>query len=353
MMKQTAPTRTQRSDAGLVSIMVTMVMMLVITLIVIGFSQISRREQSQSRDRQHSTQAFLAAESGVNDARVAIQAGLAAGTLQDKTECGINAGTPQVYRDNLQPVIDSANDVSYSCLLVSTQLPDLLQDVPLDSGGVVVPITPVSGTIRTIHLKWTAPGVTTTAGCPGGIGSLPASTGWACRYGMLRVDMVGTSPLNRAALSSSQKAFFLYPTTGAAPAVDYNSPITKGAVRAMRCTVTDCRVDILVSGSTANNLMMRFNSVYLAGTVQLTVDNPAGNPVLLKGAQAQVDVTGKAQDVLRRIQVRLSLLNKSDSPGYALISGSAICKRFSVSDTLFIKANDIQGQDSQNPMCVP
>jgi Tfp pilus assembly protein PilX len=56
-------------QAGMVSIMVTMILMVVLSLIVIGFAQIARRNSRQSLDRQLSTSAFYAAEAGVNDVR--------------------------------------------------------------------------------------------------------------------------------------------------------------------------------------------------------------------------------------------------------------------------------------------
>jgi len=59
----------QRNQSGMVSIMVTMILMIVMSLIVVGFAQVSRRNQRVALDRQLSTQAFYAAESGVNDAR--------------------------------------------------------------------------------------------------------------------------------------------------------------------------------------------------------------------------------------------------------------------------------------------
>ena len=59
-------------ERGVVSIMVSIVLMAVMTLIVLGFSEIARRDQRQTLDRQLSNQAFYAAEIGVNDAQQAI-----------------------------------------------------------------------------------------------------------------------------------------------------------------------------------------------------------------------------------------------------------------------------------------
>jgi hypothetical protein len=94
------------------------------------------------------------------------------------------------------------------------------------------------------------------------------------------------------------------------------------------------------------------NSFYADGTVDITATGPGGT-VKLADAQALVDVTGKAQDVLRRIQVRMSLVSTNKVSGDALESSSGICKRFSLTPTSFTKDPGIIVNDPTNPMCGP
>src|SRR5437762_1324315 len=56
----------KNKDRGVASIIVTFMFLLVISLIVVAYGRIIRREQQQSLDRQLSTAAFYAAESGIN-----------------------------------------------------------------------------------------------------------------------------------------------------------------------------------------------------------------------------------------------------------------------------------------------
>jgi Tfp pilus assembly protein PilX len=58
----------RKDQEGMVSIIVTMIIMVLLGLIVLGFAQLSRREQRQSLDRQLAVQAQYAAESGINQA---------------------------------------------------------------------------------------------------------------------------------------------------------------------------------------------------------------------------------------------------------------------------------------------
>jgi hypothetical protein len=73
----------------------------------------------------------------------------------------------------------------------------------------------------------------------------------------------------------------------------------------------------------------------------------------MQGAQAVIDSTGKAQDVLRRIQVHVPLTPSSENSlsDYALQSSEALCKRFIVMDSYF--DNQVTGVTSTNPLCQP
>lgn len=341
------------SEKGMVSIIVTIVMMMVISMIVLGFAQISRTEQKQSLDRQLSSQAFLAAESGVNDAREVISQAVKNGqSIPAKTQCGPGlAGNPYY---NLNPTLDTG--VSYSCLLVTTKLNNIKQEVPADGSGVALPLHPVApGRIQTLHLSWALPTSVNPSGCSSSIpaASFPAVTDseWDCPYGVLRMDIVPTDTLSRGALSANQKTVFFYPLNHAGPYnINYGS--LKGAVTPMSCTASSCTASITGMNVGITNYSMRFSSIYNSGTVTVTADGTTGPNMLLQDAQALVDVTGKAQDVLRRIEVRLALTGNGSSV-YGIESGGAICKRFGISSSKFTVPNDVNPQDPTNPMCQP
>ncbi len=343
--------------------MVTMVLMLVITLIVLGFAQVSRRELRQSLDRQLSAQAFMAAESGVNDARHALARTLADGReVQDKTECETSP-TPANAASNpyaANPVIDADNDIAYTCLLVTTKAEDIFQPVSADCTSSVIPLRPETGAIGTININWQlSERPAAISSCPAAVpasGSFPNSGSWACPYGVLRIDLVpiDTNVLKRGDLMANQRAAFLYPTRAVgSPTLDYAT--ARGRVAPMSCTLDGCSIRITgVSGS--NDYAMRVSAIYNAGNLTVTADDSSGNPLTLTGAQAVVDSTGKAQDVLRRVQVRFFIIPAGDNANgnYALQSVSSICKRFSVitGANTFSIPGDIQGQDNvNNPMC--
>ena len=98
----------RRDESGLAAITVTLIILGIVTLITVGFATLMRREQRQALDRQLSTQAFYAAESGVNLARKAIDADLAV------------SETPETYSNcSDSPIVnyDLGNNASVSCVL--------------------------------------------------------------------------------------------------------------------------------------------------------------------------------------------------------------------------------------------
>lgn len=349
-------------QSGLVSIMITLVLMLVISLIVLGFAQISRREQRQSLDRQLSAQAYYAAESGINDARTTIRAALAAGnSVPEKDECETTANNPTTNPYAFDPVIDAANNVEYSCLLVSTKLKSVSASLAAGGKSVAMPLHPSNGPIGSISIKWRAPSpasAVSLAQCPTVISptagaQFPGGTNWRCPYGVLRLDMVPTDTYDRISMMTNRKTIFLVPTRSAAAPVAYTS--SDGSVNPMQCSASQCTTSVINMPNNINNYDLRLSALYVDGTfdIQAFGPPPTSSPIMLLDAQAQIDVTGKADDVLRRIQVRISLVPAGSYGDYGIVSGSSVCKRFSITPNSIIVPSDIVGQDTNNPTCRP
>src|SRR5882724_3022558 len=79
-------------EAGFAALIIGIILVLILGLLTIGFAQLVRHEQSSALDKQLSSQAYYAAESGVNDAYHAIQGYLKTGQVPPaRTSC---AGNP-------------------------------------------------------------------------------------------------------------------------------------------------------------------------------------------------------------------------------------------------------------------
>lgn len=322
-------------QGGIASLLFAMVMMVVISLIVLGFAQVARRGQRESTDSQLSASAYYAAESGVNDViNLAAQHG---GTLQPKTTCA-NTGT---FYSPLQrsSQLSAADNVSYTCVLVNTGagggIPSLAYSSLSTGQSWATEITPGDSYTGNYYLRFElAPngGGNTLAQCPSALGINPAS--WSCPYPVLRFDLVpqSTSGYTRSSLDNSTMTAFISPTSSSATgSAAFQSANGGKALEAQAaCSDSDCTFDVT---GLHGKYYIRVLPLYVqAKQLTLTAYSSANTPVGLSGSQVIVDVTGKAQDVLRRIQVHLPVVSVNRQgiyPDYALESTDSICKRFS------------------------
>lgn len=318
-------TRLRHNSNGIVSIMMTIVMMLVISLIILGLAQISRREQRVTTDNQLSAQAFYAAESGVND----VEDLMRTYGVVDKPDCTSTASPYNL----LQPVIDSTADISYSCVLVEPSPSTITADFST-TPSVYSLVTTAAAGLNSLTLSWTPEGsVDDAASCPTTAISSASTTNlfppsWPCHYGVLRVDLVDASSLTRNALVSGARTYFLVPNRSGN--TSSGNPLIVGAT----CSGGLCKA--VLSGLPASNTYYaRISSVYHSGTANICAGAGACDSSVKFANYATIDVTGKAQDVLKRIKVTKDLSggNQNSHANAAIMSGSSICKRFKLNPT--------------------
>ena len=328
----------KQNQEGIVPIVVTMIIMIVLTLIVTGFAQLARREQRESLDRQLSTQSFYAAETGVNDARKAI----ADGFVIDKTDCGPLTGTIPTGGNALTDnKVDGATGViSYSCLLITQKISDLRYQNVSSTSSTVVPLNP-SVLLDSVSFKWKAKSGSTSA--TSSLGIFPPVATWGDKVGILRVDLIPVGPAGGTFSASSLQtgtftAFFqpISQNTGAGGSASYTTALgSQGQIIGVDCNpsgVCEAKIVGLPTGA-VNNYYVRVKSLYTTSEVTIC-GNLCNGVVTFQGAQADIDSTGRASDVLKRIKVRVndvsSLGNTKSLPEFALDSSEDICKRLSV-----------------------
>jgi Tfp pilus assembly protein PilX len=334
-------TQVKRGEAGIVSLMVTMVMMIVITLIVLGFAEVARNEQRSSLNAQLSTQAYYAAESGINDARAVIDDALSNGqTPQDKTTCGPDAN----YKAS--GIVDNTHGASYTCLTVDTH-PDTLT-YSIGAGSTVIPLISAGGKFSRFDLTWTSLG--NSASCPnsGSPNTFTNLASWSCPSPVVRVDLLDANqPLDRTKWANYTATIFFVPfssnvanvATTAARGTAVGARCT--GVTTASCTASIC-ADLTCSASLGDTYYARISTIYVETNVGLTI-SAAGTQ--FDGAQAVIDTTGKAQDVLRRVRVAVDMSNANSYaiPDGAIISSDSVCKRFGVTNTSFTVFDTVNG----------
>lgn len=311
-MGRTGLTNNQK---GIVSIMVTMSLMIVVSLIVLAFAQIARREQRMALDDQLSTQAYYAAESGINAARAQM---LSTGIIPNDTSC--NGTNDNVLLSPASP------GVKTTCVTINSAPSTLQATVGRRSKTLL--LRPSTGALGVVEVRWfMADGATgALSSCPPGAAAnrfTPGST-WSCPFDVLRFDLTNASSLNRNALLNNTKSGFAVPSNNLLGVVN---PAEGTGIR------TSGRCDGTGAGSYCvmrfNNLgsadhYLRLSTVY-SDNVMVQVSRLGGGG--FAGSQVQIDSTGKAQDVLRRVRASISLMSDSPLTESAITSGETICKR--------------------------
>lgn len=351
------------NNRGMVAITTTLIIMILITLIVSSFSLVVRREQRQSLDRQLSTQAFYAAESGVQDAINAINRGKINNDLTDCDEF-FDPSLDVGVTDGRVSADSSLGNVEYSCVLVDRELPKLNYGAidPAD-GTYLIPINPGNGQrIDTIKVTWKNVSDPDTDFAPSGSeGNFPKNPTDSLKTGMPRVTLLPQEPSNRQDLNSRTRTYFMYPNTGAggsAPGqVGFGSDgaVVGGNCRTDRVNNDDlfCASEITgIGGAPNEQYYLAVRALYQPIQMQVTATDGT-NSVSLSGAQYEIDVTGRAADVLRRIRVSYSQPggnnNRTPSsliPTAALETSKGICKKFEVAVNSY---QDLCGGNPFNP----
>jgi Tfp pilus assembly protein PilX len=338
----------QLHQGGFASIIVTMIIMSILLVITVGFVRFMAREQRQSLDRQLSTQAFYAAESGVNDA------------VENLDEIEVDENGKKDTCDVLKApfnggVLSSDDDtVAYTCVLVDKKPTFLRYDTVDQVSGQVLNIQAESA-IDSIIISWQALDV----GSGGESLSFPENRevgnfnnidNWNHDTGVLRIAL---TPLNgtgvdmrRDSLVFNTYTAFLYPTdstTIGSATTRYiggsDNARNQGEIVPASCnsdnTPKMCKVTI--TGLSANHYVLAMRSIYKNSSVVVSAQNVGEDELELINAQAVIDVTGRASDVLRRIQVRVPLSSEIDNPSFAMftqpgfaIQAKEVCKRYSV-----------------------
>jgi hypothetical protein len=309
------------NQSGMVSIIVTIVLIIVLSLIVIAMSRNSIREQRQSLDRQLSDQAFYNAESGIND-----------WVNKLFTDPALPASKDDCAPGDLS-TIGTEGTNSYTCVLYNKTPEELVYEGVGLNNGKTVEINPTAG-LDELTFTWTPdndnPEV---SGCNLGSASsaLPASLPVGCDAGVLELTIIDPSVLNRDDLINNQSiSYFLPNNSGSVASVDIAT--SKGRANQGRRIPTlcdtatkECKATVRVNIASGSKMFANFKFLYNSSNLRIN-GKLAGNLVKFVGAQYMLDVTGKANDVLRRVQVRVPVKSQFDGTNFSIQTSESLCK---------------------------
>ncbi|MEK7594124.1 MAG: pilus assembly PilX N-terminal domain-containing protein [Patescibacteria group bacterium] len=368
--------RTKRltgNEQGFVSMVVAMTLIIILALLTVGFAQLARREQKQALDKQLSVQAKYAAESGINDVVEAIQRG----TINDTTPeadgktCINNIASPPA------PLVKDINITSatkYTCVLVKTD-PDSLQydsvlpEVPhYTSFTTKNAISNAQEPMTELIVQWESPNkfdnnnvdhhpnypppTVTNQFIPfDQWNSVSTKYPSVIEFGFTQFDKGST---DQATLINNQFVTYLYPSTGAGGSINYTGKTGSGAIVNGNCPNTEphlCKATINIPAVANSKYLIHFLPHYNTANFVITAKGTSGRLAFV-GAQVKVDSTGKAQDVLKRLQVRVK--PKPPLPDFPIESQNT-CKRQTTEpgSTKFIASNGANASAGNDPFCIP
>lgn len=370
---------------GAVSIFVVIFTALLITIVTVSFVRLMMRDQQRASDSDLSKSAYDSAMVGVEDAKRALARYY---SLDPTARSGYNlaacntitqllTGTPSTNEVQVRTdVSDASLNQAYTCVQVHTQTPDYDRAIEADR-TILVPLQtpidrdPVTGVeqqrpFNHVRVQWYIEN--DAAGDPV---NLPAGTSvlsqtWpAGRPPVIEAQLIQTHSTftldqfdARTGADQNTNTLFLYPKNMAEQVVAFNSDLRqtpKTTVTDAGCTMTftarylcamTLRVPTPVGGTAASrsNAYLRITPRYRGAQVRVTLYNSANptatlpnvvtdaNLVYFDGAQPRVDATGRANDLFRRVEVRVESDTNVVYPTAAIDVTNNLCKTFSVTD---------------------
>lgn len=334
---------------GFASLVIALIMVIVLGLTTVGFAELMRKEERNALDKQLSSQAYYAAESGINDAARALNAGF----NEKKTKCdpmtpadiaslgdaAAKAAATAYLADNR---LRDSSDLAYTCLTINPA-PETYEwnQVNTDQSKVVtmtgvnpddgVTITPIG----TLEVSWQDASNNSPA-VPGSSTDFEKGADWPY-IGVLRVGLtpLASGGIRRESLINDTYTSYLYPNASSAPIASDSAASTGTASgNIVRGNCNDARqplrCSVRITNLTQANYLMTLRSVYKGSRVSVRAFAFDGSQLALRNGQTVVDATGKAQDVLRRVQVRIPSKSTYDHPDAGIQSMSGICKQLNL-----------------------
>lgn len=372
---------------GAVSLFIVIFTALLMTIITVSFVRIMLQDQKQATATDLSQSAYDSAQAGVEDAKRAL--------LAYQNTCnlyGINSQECQKYKDMISSdkcndavsmlsdvkghkngsevsVQSSGGDTSlkqaYTCLKITLNTPDYLGKLDKDHSKLIPLIG--TGTFDTVKIDWFS--YSDVAGSKGVVDlqspmstSLPLLSSWTVnKPPIMRSQFIQFADLFKLSdfdTDGDANTLFLYPIgklDSASTSLYNNINIVTADIRkeptrtpnAVQCSdsllntneLYACTAIIKLANpvnynSGSRTLYLNLSSIYNKANYRVSLYNGADpDPVYFSAVQPQIDSTGRANTLYRRVATRVELTDINfPYPEAAVNVTGNFCKDFSVTD---------------------
>lgn len=383
-------------EFGAVSLFVVMFTAMLFAAVTVGFTVLMLSDQQQATDNDLAQSALDSASAGAEDAkRVLVQytdciernvtgdvncsaiiAAVAAGKCNTVNMAMGEDPDSERLVQTAGSEDDRALQQAYTCVKITPDTNDYVGTIRSEGDIRLIPIKTDGAPVVSVKVQWLAPKDLTadniedtelelddkpgTAGQPGTM-KLPTKQEWeeANKGAMLRVGSMQYQPgdVNINEIDKQSRAVYLHPELPVMPGaneidlatVDIHQPLTDLEMTPLptpnKPQPSNCRLDgnrdylcetnfILPPGDATTARYLTIASVYRNASFRVTLENAAGEVVKFRNVQPQIDVTGRANDVFRRIVSRVESADASEAPypRVALGSQGDICKHYLITD---------------------
>lgn len=377
---------------GAVSLFVVVFAALLITIVTVSFVRIMVQNQQQASTTDLSQSAYDSAQAGVEDGKRALlfyqSICNSDSTMCDDAKIKINSTICNEAVDQLSDIdltddevkvqTDDANalDQAYTCVKINLDTIDYLGTLSTNESRIV-PLAGVSS-FDTIQIQWfNSKDISSdknyevdlpklSDGVP-----LPSQINWKPnRPSILRTQLIQFSKSGfiltnfdktvdiGGVTQSNTNTLFLYPTgkTGSASSTisetTFKGHDTRLSATGVPLPITcsgnletggyACTVKLTLPtpiGAGERTSFLRLSALYNKANYRVTLLNsavPPPNNVLFNAVQPEIDSTGRANDLFRRVQTRVELINVNFPYPEATVveTNGTFCKDFRVTDSV-------------------
>lgn len=330
--------QTTARQQGFVSIIVAATVMILLSLITIGFTRVMQREQRASLDRQLTRQASYAAESGINTVWEYIKSN---GVQEEKTDCSYDDNPFKISSSEsitvgsgggpatASPYFDDSTDqaaVQITCVLYDKNPPQLNYKLAENKESVSPFEEKDDLSFKTISISWYGDNTDTPAtyapGCnDAGGDNFEFPTSISGMPPVLKLDLYNTASYGRDSLTNSADFLYLIPCGSGTSTITIASD-RQVYKRAVDCgTDGVCKVTLDVESLGSSSYFLRSKFIYDSGNITFSGINSSDATAELKRAQSVIDVTSRSTDVIRRLRVHVPFNSVGNLPGGVITVG--------------------------------
>ena len=360
---------------GAAAIFIVVFFALLLGVIVVSFTKIAIQDQQQAAINDLNRGAYDSAEAGLEDATRVLnnynkKCVKVAPTPSTQTECNkyntelnsVNGTNPANCNLQKMPGInanittgevevktntDNALDQAYTCVKVRTQTPDV-KIAGVQDESYLIPLKAVGGNaaFNSVQINWHDAASDGTPSSYPSFPNLPSNNSWGNAPALLRVQAIKvpagpTANININDINTSASSVFLYPVTTSPSVIDdiFGANGLSGGEKAVAPHRAQCQPSVqyyctMTMGrfSGSDNYFLRITPLYNNASFQVIL-NPTGPDTFFDNVQPEIDSTGRANSVFRRIQQRVQyeapeLENFTISGSFEITDG--FCKNFNV-----------------------